>query len=49
MLHTSILELLSQKAIEEYKQDRISFGKAAEIAGLTIWEWIDELKRKRFR
>ena len=41
-----ILELLVSKAIQEYKQDKISFGKAAEMAGISLWEWIDELRRR---
>lgn len=43
LLYTSIRELRISHAIEAYKQDKISFGKGAELAGISIWEWIDEL------
>ena len=39
-------ELRIEHAIEEYKKDKISFGKASELAGLNIWEWIDEVHKR---
>ncbi len=33
-------------AIKDYLEDKISIGKAAEFAGVSIWQMIDELKRR---
>ncbi|MBU2477189.1 UPF0175 family protein [Candidatus Micrarchaeota archaeon] len=34
------------KAIKEYQEGKISIGKAAETAGISLWEMMDELKAK---
>ena len=46
LLYTSIREIRISHAIETYKQGKISFGKAAGLAGISIWEFIDELERR---
>ncbi|HEC40571.1 MAG TPA: hypothetical protein ENI29_20175 [bacterium] len=33
-------------ALKEYLDNKISLGKAAENAGISIWEMLDELKRR---
>ncbi len=32
--------------LDEYLSDKFSLGKASEIAGISIWEMLDELKKK---
>jgi len=33
-------------AINQYLDDKISLGKSSEIAGISIWEMLDELHRR---
>ena len=33
-----------EKAIKQYRKGKISIGKAAENAGISLWEIMDELK-----
>ena len=33
-------------ALKEYLSDKISIDKASEIAGICIWEMLDELKKR---
>ena len=33
-------------ALKEYQKNKISLGKAAENAGISIWEMVDELKSR---
>ncbi len=33
-------------AVKMYLDEKISLGKAAELAGISIWEMLDELKRR---
>jgi len=35
-----------EKAIEQYQKGKISIGKAAEKAGVSLWEMMDELKER---
>jgi len=35
-----------EKAIKAYEDGKVSFGKASEIAGLNLWDWIDEMHRR---
>lgn len=34
------------RAIGEYRDGRVSLMKASEMADITVWEFIDELKRR---
>lgn len=34
-------------ALKDYIEDKISLGKAAELANLSIWEMNDELKKRK--
>jgi predicted HTH domain antitoxin len=36
-----------QRSIELYEQRRVTAMKAAGLAGLSIWEFLDELDRRR--
>lgn len=52
---TIIRELLSKgltdykknKALISYSEGKLSLGKAAESAGVTLWQFIDALKEKK--
>jgi len=46
LLWRSIKEEKTDFAIKEYLNEKISMGKAAEIAGISIWEMLDELKKR---
>ena len=35
-----------EKAVKQYSESKISIGRAAELAGVSIWEMMDELKRR---
>lgn len=41
LLSKSIQEVKIETALDEYKRGKVSFGKAAEIAGINLWEFID--------
>jgi len=46
LLWKSIAQEKLEYAINEYLNDKISIGKASEIAGISIWEMLDELNRR---
>lgn len=33
-----------ENAVNKYREGKVSIGKAAEIAGISLWEMMDELK-----
>jgi len=35
-----------EHALNEYMNDKISLGKAAQIAGISIWQMLDEFKKR---
>ncbi len=43
----SIREMKIEYALKAYADEKVSFGIAAEIAGLNIWEFIDEAHRRK--
>jgi predicted HTH domain antitoxin len=42
----TLRELKQELAFALFAQDKISFGKARELAGLTIWQFQSELGRR---
>ena len=46
LLWKSIAQEKLEFALKEYLSDKISMGKASEIAGISIWEMLDELKKR---
>jgi len=40
-----VLEKRKQLAVSKYAKGEASLGKAAEIAGLSPWEFLDEIRR----
>ena len=47
LLSKSIQEVKVESALEEYKKGKVSFGKATEIAGVNLWEFIDICRRQK--
>jgi predicted HTH domain antitoxin len=45
LLRRSIRDVRVEQAIKAYEDGKVSFGKASEIAGLNMWEWIDEVHK----
>ncbi len=49
MSDVKIMSITQEKleyALKKYLNDKISIGKATEIAGISIWEMLDELKKR---
>ena len=46
LLWKSVAQEKLDYALKQYLDDKISLGKAAEIAGISIWEMLDELKKR---
>jgi len=46
LLWKSIAQEKLDYAINQYLDDKISLGKSSEIAGISIWEMLDELHKK---
>jgi predicted HTH domain antitoxin len=46
-LDIGIKQKLIDLSLEEYQKGRISFGKAAELARISIWEMIDLMKERK--
>lgn len=46
LLEKSLHQWKIERAISEYMKGGVSLMKASEVAGLSIWEFIDELQKK---
>ena len=46
LLRRSLTEEKLDLAIKDYLEDRVSLGKAAEFVGVSIWQMLDELKKR---
>jgi len=47
VIEVGISEWRKQKAIELLRDGRVSFAKAAEIAKLSIWDFMDLIRQRR--
>lgn len=45
LLDRSIEEVKLEQALEEYRKGKISFGKAAELAQVNLWRFLEECKK----
>ena len=45
LLYQSVRKEKIKYALEAYNEEKVSFGKAAEIAGVSIWELLDAAHR----
>ncbi len=48
LLWKSVAQEKLDYAIEQYLEEKISLGKASEIAGISMWEMLDELHKRDF-
>ncbi|MHA1718822.1 MAG: UPF0175 family protein [Promethearchaeota archaeon] len=46
LLSKSIEEIRIEAALKEYQNEKVSFGKASEIAGVNLWRFIDICHQK---
>lgn len=46
-IESYIREWLLKKALDLYSSGQVTLSRAAEIAGITIWEMMDELAKRR--
>ena len=46
LLWKNIAQEKLEFALKEYLNDKISIGRASEIASISIWEMLDELKKR---
>ncbi len=46
LLEKGIKNWKLERAVEEYRNSKISLMKASEIADISVWEFIDELNKK---
>jgi len=49
LLHLGVDEYRRRKALDALAAGRVSFGEAAEIAGLTLWEFRELVKDRKVR
>lgn len=46
-LENYVREWRLRKAVEQYREGAITLSRAAEVAGITVWEMIDVLVQKK--
>jgi len=46
LLWRSVAQEKLEYALKQYLEDKLSIGKASEIAGISIWEFLDELHKR---
>ena len=49
LLSKSIREVKIQTLIDEYRKGKLSLGKAAELAGVNLWEFIEHCRRNQIK
>ena len=47
LLNLGLKQYLLQEALKQYTECKISMGKAAELANVSIWKFLDEMKDKK--
>lgn len=47
ILDKGLKEVKLEHALDEYKKGRVTLWKAAEIAGVSLWEMIDVVKERK--
>jgi len=47
LLERGIRDWKLELAVDEYRDGKVSLMKASEKAGITVWEFLDELDRRR--
>lgn len=46
LIDKGLAETKMDIAVDRYVKERASLGKASEIAGVSLWEFLDELRRR---
>ncbi|MHA1292534.1 MAG: UPF0175 family protein [Promethearchaeota archaeon] len=49
LLSKSIYEIKIETMLEEYKKGKLSLGKAAELAGVNLWEFIELCRKSQIK
>ena len=49
LLSKSIREVKIESMLEEYKKGKLSLGKAAELAGVNLWEFIELCRKSQIK
>ena len=49
LLSKSIREVKLETMLEEYRKRKVSLGKAAELAGILLWEFIEHCRKNRIQ
>ena len=47
LLNLGLKQYLLQEALKQYTEGKISMGKAAELAEVSVWKFLDEMKDKK--
>ena len=47
LLALGLKQYLLQEALKQYTEGKVSMGKAAELANVSIWKFLDEMKDKK--
>jgi metal-responsive CopG/Arc/MetJ family transcriptional regulator len=47
LLNLGLKQYLLQEALKKYTESKISMGKAAEAADVSIWKFLDEMKDRK--
>ena len=47
LLNLGLKQYLLQEALKQYTEGKISMGKAAELADVSVWKFLDEMKDKK--
>lgn len=49
LLSKSIRDVKIQTLLDEYRKGKLSLGKAAELAGVNLWEFIEHCRRNQIK
>ncbi|MHA1762776.1 MAG: UPF0175 family protein [Promethearchaeota archaeon] len=49
LLNKSIQEVKIETMLNEYRKRKLSLGKAAELAGITLWEFIEYCRKNNIQ
>ena len=47
LLALGLKQYMLQEALKQYTEGKISMGKAAELANVSVWKFLDEMKDKK--
>ncbi len=47
LLNLGLKQYLLQEAIKQYTEGKVSMGKAVELANVSVWKFLDEMKDRK--